>query len=175
MIGLCVLQSFDNEPYVGYVRDDRHFKSHFIGQTFESLSNNHQLSPSTEGVSGATMTSQAIAEAIITAAHSAHKTQSTSSFVQQLSSRLRAIDGPQWGALLVILCGLVIGFTRLRGHWGRTNRLSSCGIFLPRIWCWCFAVPSTNLGLGNSWHSSGRPGTASPFYHCHRDTCHNRS
>ena len=117
VIGLCVLQSFDNEPYVGYVRDDRHFKSHFIGQTFESLSKNDQHSPFTEGVSGATMTSQAIAEAIITAAHSAHKTQSTSSFVQQLSSRLRAIDGPQWGALLVILCGLVIGFTRLRGHW----------------------------------------------------------
>ena len=61
VIGLCVLQSFDNEPYVGYVRDDNRFESHFIGQTFESLSNNDQLSPFTEGVSGATMTSQAIA------------------------------------------------------------------------------------------------------------------
>lgn len=117
VIGLCVSQSFDNEPYVGYVRDDSHFENHFIGQTFESFSRNDQHSPFTEGVSGATMTSQAIAEAIITAAHSAHKTQLTSSFIQQASSRLRAIDGPQWGALLVILCGLVIGFTHLRGHW----------------------------------------------------------
>jgi hypothetical protein len=117
VIGLCVLQSFDNEPYVGYVRDDNRFESHFIGQTFESLSNNDQLSPFTEGVSGATMTSQAIAEAIITAAHSAHETQPTNSFIQHLSSRLSMIDSPQWGALLVVLCGMVIGFTRLRGHW----------------------------------------------------------
>ncbi len=117
VIGLSILQSFDNEPYVGYVRDDSRFEKHFIGQTFESLSKNEQRSSPTEGVSGATMTSQAIAEAIITAAHSAYETQSTSSFIQQVSSRLRTIDGPQWGALLVVLCGLVIGFTRLRGHW----------------------------------------------------------
>ena len=117
VIGLSILQSFDNEPYVGYVRDDSRFEKYFIGQTFESLSKNEQRSSPTEGVSGATMTSQAIAEAIITAVHSAHETQSTSSFIQQASSRLRTIDGPQWGALLVVLGGLVIGFTRLRGHW----------------------------------------------------------
>ena len=117
VIGLCILQSFDNEPYVGYVRDDRGFANHFIGQTFESLSQTNQDAPPTEGVSGATMTSQTIAQAIITAAHSAHETQPASSFLKGLPSRLRDIDAPQWGALLVVLCGLVVGFTRLRGHW----------------------------------------------------------
>ena len=175
-LSVCVfLQSFDNEPYVGYVRDDRGFANHFIGQTFESLSQTDQDAPPTEGVSGATMTSQTIAQAIITAAHSAHEAQPASSFLKGLPSRLRDIDAPQWGALLLVLCGLVVGFTRLRGHWVGRIVFPLRSAWLPWIWRRCPAFPSTTLGLGNSWYSSGRPGAAAAFYRCDRNACHYRS
>ncbi|MBC89396.1 MAG: hypothetical protein CMJ71_01680 [Planctomycetaceae bacterium] len=115
--GLCVLQSFDNEPYVGYVREDPGFENHFLGQTFEDLAALDQNMPSTEGVSGATMTSQAIAEAIVVAAHSAQENQGTRFLIQPVARRIKSINAPQWGALLVVLAGLFIGFTRMRGQW----------------------------------------------------------
>ena len=117
VVGLSILKSFDNEPYVGYVRDDRAFGRHFIGQTFESLASTTEKAPSTEGVSGATMTSQAIAQAIVTASQATYETQATRSLGHKIFSRISTIETPQWGAIFVIACGLVVGFTHLRGHW----------------------------------------------------------
>lgn len=117
VVGLSILKSFDNEPYVGYVRDDRAYERHFLGQTFESLASTTKNAPSTEGVSGATMTSQAIAQAIVKASQAKYQTQATRSLANKIFSRISIIEPPQWGALLVIACGLVVGFTHLRGHW----------------------------------------------------------
>ena len=175
VVGLCVLQSFDNEPYVGYVREDPGFENHFLGQTFEDLAALDQNMPSTEGVSGATMTSQAIAEAIVVAAHSAQENQGTRSLIQPVARRIKSINAPQWGALLVVLAGLFIGFTRMRGQWiGR--------IAFP-------LVVFTYLGFGAGallsqaqlwgWAAHGIPQAAPVllflFHRCHPDACHNRT
>ena len=61
--------SYDNEPYVGYVRDDRYFLRLFNDQTLEALANRSLQDQQVEGVSGATMTSQAMAEGLVLAAH----------------------------------------------------------------------------------------------------------
>lgn len=115
--GLSILKSFDNEPYVGYVREDPSFEKYFLGKTFEDLAALEQTTPPTEGISGATMTSQAIAQAIVIAARSVQETQSNTSLIRSVGLRIRNINAPQWGALAVVLAGLYIGFTRLRGRW----------------------------------------------------------
>ncbi len=117
VVGLCILESFDNEPYVGYVREDPGFEKYFLGKTFEDLASLDQSTPPTEGVSGATMTSQAIAQAIIVAASAAQKTQNTRSLIRSVTLRIKNINAPQWGAMAVVLAGLLIGFTRFRGQW----------------------------------------------------------
>jgi transcriptional regulator of nitric oxide reductase len=119
--GVVVLASYDNEPYVGYVRDDAAFRGVYLGMTLESLAGIDPGSTGVEGVSGATMTSQAVAEGIIRAArqHAGPRTATggNGSWLSFLTNLIAGIDGPQWGALGVIATGIVTAFTRLRGTW----------------------------------------------------------
>ncbi|TWT93089.1 FMN-binding protein [Neorhodopirellula pilleata] len=56
-----VRQSFDNEPYVGYVPQEYSFWQFFRGKTITELAAFNVQAEGVEGVSGATMTSMAIA------------------------------------------------------------------------------------------------------------------
>ena len=116
--GVAVLASYDNEPYVGYVRDDAAFRGVYRGMALEALAGLDPRNSGIEGVSGATMTSQAVAAGIVRAARQHAEQQArppaTSSWWAAL---LQRIDGPQWGALGVIAAGMITAFTRLRGTW----------------------------------------------------------
>ncbi len=114
--GVAVVSSYDNEPYVGYVRDDAAFRGIYRGMPIETLAGIDPVTTGVEGVSGATMTSQAVAEGIVRAA----RQQTEQRGREPLSSwatLVQSIDGPQWGALGVIAAGIVTAFTRLRGNW----------------------------------------------------------
>ncbi|MFK8111663.1 MAG: FMN-binding protein [Rubripirellula sp.] len=63
-------KSFDNEPYVGYVRDEYGFWPIFQGKTIKQLAEFDLQEARVEGVSGATMTSMAVAETLVAAAGS---------------------------------------------------------------------------------------------------------
>lgn len=120
--GVVVAESFDNEPYVGYVRDDRAFRRIWRGLSIEQLAGIDPAETGIEGVSGATMTSQAVAEGILRAAHDHHAyrdhhDRQTMTAANALLPVLRAIDPPQWGALGLIVTGIVTAYTRLRGTW----------------------------------------------------------
>jgi hypothetical protein len=119
--GVVVLASYDNEPYVGYVRDDAAFRGVYLGMPLEQLAGIDPRSTGIEGVSGATMTSQAVAEGIIRAAKQRAEQRAAvpaqASAMASLAAFVRSIDGPQWGALGVIAAGIVTAFTRLRGTW----------------------------------------------------------
>ena len=116
--GLLVLNSFDNEPYVGYVRDDWSFRKLFAGRTFSELAGAGTELAAVEGVSGATMTSQAVARGIIEAvvAEATRRQHEQRSFATDLAAWAGSVEGPQWGAVAVIAVGLVTGYSRLRGH-----------------------------------------------------------
>ena len=116
--GLLVLNSFDNEPYVGYVRDDWSFRKLFAGRTFSELAGAGPELAAVEGVSGATMTSQAVACGIIEAvvAEATRRQHEQRSFATDLAAWASSVEGPQWGAMAVIAAGLVTGYSRLRGH-----------------------------------------------------------
>jgi Na+-translocating ferredoxin:NAD+ oxidoreductase RnfG subunit len=119
--GVAVLASFDNEPYAGYVRDDEAFRGVYRGMTIEEMSGLDGREPYVEGVSGATMTSQAVAEGIVRAARARHGADAAGRGIAgsagAIVSAVRGIDAPQWGALGVIAAGIATGFTRLRGTW----------------------------------------------------------
>ena len=113
--GVAVLATFDNEPYVGYVRDDRAFRRVYRGMTIEELAGLDPAATGVEGVSGATMTSQAVAEGIVRAvrAHAAAPATGRS----WIASLRRDLDGPRLGALGIIAAAIVTAFTRARGTW----------------------------------------------------------
>lgn len=118
VVGVAILTSFDNEPYVGYVRDDEAFRGLWRGMTVEALAGMDPADHGVEGVSGATMTSQAIAEGIVRAAHERQAIGvTTGGFLTRVSAWLRGIEGPQWGAIAVILAGVATAFSRARGTW----------------------------------------------------------
>jgi NosR/NirI family nitrous oxide reductase transcriptional regulator len=121
--GVLVLTSFDNEPYVGYVRDDRAFRKVYRGMPFEELATIDPAATGIEGVSGATMTSQAVAEGIVRAAATHQQTTEQAeadALPARLTAWLRRIEGPQWGAIVVMFLGVLTAFTRARGNrWGR--------------------------------------------------------
>ncbi|NBW95667.1 MAG: FMN-binding protein [Planctomycetia bacterium] len=113
--GVAVLATFDNEPYVGYVRDDRAFRRVYRGMTLEELAGLDPKATGVEGVSGATMTSQAVAEGIVRAAR-AHESALVTGR-PWLAVLPRDLDGPRLGALGIIAVALVTAFTRARGTW----------------------------------------------------------
>lgn len=67
-----IRRSFDNEPYVGYVRQERGFWRIFRGRTLSELAVFSPVDEEVEGVSGATMTSLTVADTLVAAAQ-AHK------------------------------------------------------------------------------------------------------
>jgi len=114
--GVAVLATFDNEPYVGYVRDDRAFRRIYRGMTLEELAGIDPTATGVEGVSGATMTSQAVAEGIVRAARAQARAPAAVGR-SWLASLARDLDGPRLGALGLVAIGIVTAFTRLRGTW----------------------------------------------------------
>jgi Na+-translocating ferredoxin:NAD+ oxidoreductase RnfG subunit len=115
--GVAVLATFDNEPYVGYIRDDRAFRRVYRGMTFEELAGLDPDNTGVEGVSGATMTSQAVARGIVLAARARREASTAGEKRSWLVTIIRDLDGPRLGALGVIAAGIVTAFTRLRGMW----------------------------------------------------------
>ncbi|MFM8805646.1 MAG: FMN-binding protein, partial [Planctomycetia bacterium] len=115
--GVAVLESFDNEPYVGYVRDDEAFRGVYRGMTFEQLAGVDPLGTGVEGVSGATMTSQAVARGIVEAAARHAAVGDRGAATGWIAGLARDLDGPRLGALGVIAAGVLTAFTRLRGGW----------------------------------------------------------
>ncbi len=155
--GLLVLRSFDNEPYVGYVRDDWSFRELFAGRTFTELAGAAPGLADVEGVSGATMTSQAVARGIVKAAtaEAARRQQQEDkrSLVAGVAAWAASVEGPQWGALAVIAVGLVTGFSRLRGR--RFGRLIFPVVVLAYLGFGAGAVLSQAQLWG--WAAAGLP------------------
>ena len=155
VVGLLVLGSFDNEPYVGYVRDDWSFRKLFAGRTFNELAGAAPGLDDVEGVSGATMTSQAVARGIVqaAAAEASRRQQAAQSSAARLSRWAAGVEGPQWGAVAVIAVGLVTGFSRLRG--GRFGRLIFPAVVLAYLGFGAGAVLSQAQLWG--WAAVGLP------------------
>lgn len=108
-VGLVIRGSYDNDREVGYVRDDYAFPDVFTGRTVAELAALQDAG--IEGVSGATMTSQAIVAAVARAAESA--------LVPSPPARRRPwLSRRDWAPLAGTVCGLLLAFTRWRPRGG---------------------------------------------------------
>jgi transcriptional regulator of nitric oxide reductase len=112
--GIRVRSSYDNEPYVGYVRDDSYFLERFNDLSIVELSKLDPQAEQIEGVSGATMTSMAMAYGLSKAAQHAMKPPPERSRRIVWSTR-------DVGTCCVLCFAMLMSFTRLRGtRWVRT-------------------------------------------------------
>ncbi len=110
--GFVVGKSYDNEPYAGYVREDDYFRQTFNGLSLDELAASDLQAMQVEGVSGATMTSIAVAEGITAAAR------------EHLQSERDTPQPSTWswlgihdiGTAIVIVAAIIIGFTSLRAN-----------------------------------------------------------
>ena len=76
--GIRIRASYDNEPYVDYVRTEAGFWAIFENLTIAELSEFDPQAAGVEGVSGATMTSLAVADTLVEATRRAQQQQATS-------------------------------------------------------------------------------------------------
>jgi Na+-translocating ferredoxin:NAD+ oxidoreductase RnfG subunit len=116
-----IRSSYDNEPYVGYCKTEYGFWSLFKGKTIPSLASMDIQAAGVEGVSGATMTSVAIAETLVAAtaefqSRAKVRSDSDSNSRQNFDIRLTAAD---LGCVVILLC---IPLFRIRG-WFRKKQL----------------------------------------------------
>ncbi len=113
VVGIAIGKSYDNEPYVGYVREDSYFRSTFAKMKLKELAEADLFEMRVEGVSGATMTSMAVSDGVVEVAKK-HLED-----LQREASRPKRRSGLQVsvhdiGTMIVILAAIVIGATSLR-------------------------------------------------------------
>lgn len=113
ILGVAIRNSFDNEPYVSYVREDKHFLDCFNGQTLAEMADADLEQMGVEGVSGATMTSMAISEGMVASAKDYR--QSILSAESKAKFVWNDWTARDYGTGAVICAGLAIGLTWLRG------------------------------------------------------------
>ena len=113
VVGTAVGKSYDNEPYVSYVRDDAYFLNLFNGLRLRELAKFDLKAAEVEGVSGATMTSMAVAHGLVRAAdeHAAALQRPPESPAHRLSVTARDL-----GTAGVVLAGVWLAFSPLRGQ-----------------------------------------------------------
>lgn len=109
-IGLAVRGTFDNEPYVGYLTEDEYFFNTFVGFDLSEIAELDMVDAGIDGVTGATKTSVTVAEGLIHAARELTKIREPVPPKPLIDLAARDV-----GTILVVLSGLTIAFTRLRG------------------------------------------------------------
>ncbi len=115
VLGISLPQSFDNDPYVGYVQRDRGFASLFTRYTLDELARLDLKAAGIEGVSGATMTSMAVAEGILA---TARKYQQGKAAQAQAAAESWRGRWRWWGTLAVVALGCWFSLASLQGRRG---------------------------------------------------------
>ena len=107
--GMRIRSSFENQPYADYPNDDAYFESLFTGKTISELADMNLTEEEVEGVSGATMTSIAMAEGIVKTAGDWDR---ESVRVKDSTKPLIYWKARDYGSLGVILFAGLVAFTR---------------------------------------------------------------
>lgn len=119
IVGIAVGASYENEPYVDYVREDAYFRKLFHQRTMEQLADLDIEAERIEGVSGATMTSMAVAESLKTAAaqyiEQLRRQQQLASRPQPATVVQQLITPRNLSTMAITVLGVILGITRLRG------------------------------------------------------------
>ncbi|MEL7499160.1 MAG: FMN-binding protein [Planctomycetota bacterium] len=125
--GLAVDQTYDNDPYARYLNDDYSFLGFYTGKRLEELAELDPEKHEIDGVSGATMTTQAVAKAIPLVAKWQLENQQPSALppkssanVSQVATRSLLSYWADGVTILLTIIGLAFSFSRLK-HWKRVR------------------------------------------------------
>ena len=141
LTGMKIRSSFENEPYADYPNDDAYFASLFTGRSISQLADMNLTEEEVEGVSGATMTSMAMAEGIVKTATIWEQEKLLNQEAKKSLINWKARD---YGSLAVILLAGFVAFNK-RGK----NQIFS-------------RIPSSPTGL-LSWIGKWRHSLPGPF------------
>ncbi len=106
---LEIRSSFENQPYADYPNEDTYFASLFTGRSIRQLADMNLTEEEVEGVSGATMSSMAMAEGIVEVARSWERERIRSLEAQKPWVQWKARDS---GSLAVILFAGFVAFAK---------------------------------------------------------------
>ena len=107
VLGFRIRKSEDTKTHVGDVMADRHFKKTWNGLTWEEVAGMDLKAAGVEGVSGATMTSLAVAEGIV------HRFRVAQGELRPQAVRVGARD---FGLAAVVALGAWLTFTKREGR-----------------------------------------------------------
>ncbi|MBI5799949.1 MAG: 4Fe-4S binding protein [Verrucomicrobia bacterium] len=107
VLGFKIRKSEDTKTHVGDVMDDRHFKKTWNGMTWEQVAGMDLKNAGVEGVSGATMTSMAVAEGIV------HRFRVAQGEMRPPTFRVGLRD---CGLVAVVVLGVWLTFTKREGR-----------------------------------------------------------
>ncbi|EAQ82460.1 FMN-binding protein [Blastopirellula marina] len=118
IIGMALVRSYDNEPYIDYVREDEYFLNLLNGQSIYALPETDLRELQIEGVSGATMTSQTAATGVYYAADDMLQSYLARNKADEKDQiRLRERD---YKTIAVVIVGVLLAFSPWRGKpWAR--------------------------------------------------------
>lgn len=110
LLAMKLRNSFENKPYSEYPDDDAYFASLFQGRSVAQLADVNLTEEEVEGVSGATMTSMAMAEGIVKAAGAWERERARA--LAERNKPLLTWNARDYGSLAVILLAGFVGFSR---------------------------------------------------------------
>jgi Na+-translocating ferredoxin:NAD+ oxidoreductase RnfG subunit len=150
IVGIAITDSYDNEPYVGYVRGDAWFAKILKKYSIEQWSTIDIEKERIEGVSGATMTSVAVANGV----------QAAAKVYESQMRSVRAIQADRvagvWrgiGTIVIIVMGLILGLTSLRGK----PRVRVAFQILVIVYLGLVNGDLISIAMLNGWAQSGIP------------------
>jgi hypothetical protein len=108
VLGVRIRSSQDTTDHVGDVKGDPYFLKKWNGKTWDEVAGRTPEQAGIEGVSGATMTSMALAEGIVRRLRAANEAA-----IAPIPLKVRARD---FGLLAVIAAGFVLALKGTRGH-----------------------------------------------------------
>ncbi|MEM9703373.1 MAG: FMN-binding protein, partial [Planctomycetota bacterium] len=156
-VGLIVEDSFDNEPYVGYLREDEWgLLRLFDGMTLEEIAARQPARPGYDAVSGATMTSVAVVDGVRLAAQRALASEmpgGAKSEADELPTKLAWWAVFDWPMLALIAGACGMAFTQLRGV--KMLRWTWLGLLVLYLGVWRGDLLSQAMWLG--WAEHGVP------------------
>ncbi len=110
VLGIAIRHSYETPEYLQWVKDDQRFLTRFNGQNRDELAELDLGAAGIEGVSGATMTSIAMAQALVQTAQAVRDAKPA------VETSRWAITARDLGTAAIVIGGLLLAFTGLRGR-----------------------------------------------------------
>lgn len=157
---ILMQSSYDNEPYVGYCKTEHGFWNLFKGKTIESLAVMDIQDAGVEGVSGATMTSVAMAETLVAASNqfqlrSTARSESNSNSFDNFDIRLTRAD---FGCVVILVCIPLFRMNR----WFREKRLRRLWLIAVVVVIGLWSGNLISMALVAGWSAEGIPWQIAP-------------